>query len=304
MLDLNDFRYLVEVVDRGGFSAAARSLERPTSTISWRIQQLERDLGLTLLVRTSRRVTLTDAGEEFYSHAVAMLDRANEAEEVMRGRLTEPAGTVRYSVAIATAEFGMADMICSFLARYPKIELVAHVSDQSVDIVADRYDFAIRAHSVPLPNSALVQRSLADAPWYLLASPDYLQRFGTPRLPIDLSGHQTLFVKRDNAPVVWRMRHETGAIEPEVITLKPRVHCACMVTLKRGAETGLGIVALPAFTCRAEMRDGRLKRVLPEWVAADSTISVLMPNRRGMSAAARAFFDHIVTEFPEAMRLP
>jgi DNA-binding transcriptional LysR family regulator len=101
LLDLNDFRYFVEVVDRGGFSAAGRALERPTSTISYRIQQLELELGLTLLARTSRRVAMTEAGEEFYHHALGILERAAEAENGMRGKTTEPNGTVRYTVAVA-----------------------------------------------------------------------------------------------------------------------------------------------------------------------------------------------------------
>ena len=178
MIDLNDFRFFVEVVDRGGFSAAAQALERPTSTVSFRIQQLERELGLTLLARTSRSVVMTQAGEELYEHASAMLERANEAEAVMRGRRNDPKGIVRYTVAVAVAQFTMLDMLISFWEQYPEVKLVQHVTDSQVDLVADRYDVAIRAHSRSLPDSQLVQRPLAEVPWHLFASPGYVEKLG------------------------------------------------------------------------------------------------------------------------------
>ncbi|UQA59889.1 LysR family transcriptional regulator [Polyangium aurulentum] len=303
MLDLNDFRYFVEVADKGGLSAAARSLQRPISTISYRIQQLERELGLTLLARTSRRLTLTDCGEEFYAHAVSTLERAAEAELAMRSRCTEPAGTVRYSVAVAIAQFAMPEMITAFVAQYPKVELVQHTGDANVDIVADRFDFAIRAHSGALPDSTLVQRPLADVRWHLFAAPDYLKEAGTPETPADLAGHQTLFMKRDHVAPAWRLRREADSAQVVQVVLRPRMQGACMVTLKRAAEARLGVVALPAYVCREEVKAGHLQRVLPAWVAGDSTITALMPSRRGMTAATRAFIEHIAAAFPAAVRL-
>lgn len=303
MLDLNDFRYFVEVIDRGSLSAAGRALKRPVSTISYRIQQLELELGLTLLARTSRRVTLTEAGEEFYGHAVATLARASEAESAMRCRSTEPKGTVRYTVSVATAQFAMTEMMASFLAKYPKVNLVQHASDVQVDIVADRYDFAIRAYSGVLPDSTMVQRPLAQAPWHLFATPGYVCASGAPQTPDELLRCDALFVMRDNVAPVWHLRHATDQAQTARIDLRPRMEGTCMVTLKRACEAGLGVVALPAYVCRDEVKAGRLQRVLPDWIAAESTISALMPSRRGMSAAARAFIDHLVEAFPEAVRL-
>ena len=124
MLDLNDFYYFVQIVDRGGFTSAARTLGTPKSTLSYRIHQLEEGLGVRLLNRTSRRFGMTDAGEEFYRHAVAMLQQAEQAENVMRLRLSEPSGTVRFTVGVAVAQFGMRDMIIGFMAKYPKVNLV------------------------------------------------------------------------------------------------------------------------------------------------------------------------------------
>ncbi len=303
MLDLNDIRYFVEVADRGGLSAAARALEKPVSTVSYRIQQLERELGLTLFARTSRHVTLTESGTEFYIYAAATLAKAEEAEHAMRSRSTEPSGPVRFTVAIAIAQFAMPEMISSFLAKYPKVDLVQHAGDTSVDIVAERFDFAIRAYSGALPDSALVQRPLAQVPWHLFATPEYSNAHGTPDTPADLAGHSTLFMKRDHVPPVWHLRHERSVDETAEIALHPRLLASCVVTLKRAVEAQIGIAALPAYICRDEVKVGRLQRILPDWVAADSTISALMPSRRGMTAATRAFIDHIAEAFPRAVRI-
>src|ERR1700684_677100 len=120
VLDLNDFFYFVQVVDRGGFTAGGRPLRIPKSTLSHRIQRLEAELGVRLLNRTSRRFAMTDAGEEFYRHAVVMLRDAELAENAIRHRLTEPTGTVRCTAAMATMQFAMCDILADFLGLHPK----------------------------------------------------------------------------------------------------------------------------------------------------------------------------------------
>ena len=161
MLDLNDFYYFVQVAERGGFTAAARAVRLPKSTLSHRVQQLEAGLGVRLLNRTSRRFGMTEAGSEFYRYAVVVLQEAERAETAMRHRLTEPAGTVRCTAAVATMQFAMCEIIADFLIRYPNVNMVAHATANLVDIVADNFDVAVRSHSGPLPDSTLVQRTLA-----------------------------------------------------------------------------------------------------------------------------------------------
>jgi DNA-binding transcriptional LysR family regulator len=303
VLDLNDFRFFVEVVDRNGFSAAGRALDRPTSTISYRIQQLERELGLTLLQRTSRRVSMTPAGEEFYDHATAMLERASEAEQAMRDRATHSTGVVRYTVAAAVAQFAMSDMIVDFLVQHPTVELVQHAGDEPVDIISEGYDFAIRAHAGLLPDSTLIQRPLAEVTFQIFAAPHYLDRLGRPTSPDDLARYDTLFMRRDNVSPIWRLKREGGKGDIVQMALRPLMTGACVVTLKRAAEAGLGLIALPGVCCRDELADGRLERVLPGWIAGESTVTALMSNRRGISGAARAFLDHLAHHFPHAVSL-
>src|SRR6266403_1959225 len=288
MLDLNDFFYFVQVVDRGGFTAAGRELRIPKSTLSRRLQELEKSLGVRLLNRTSRRFGMTDAGSEFYRHAVATLREAEQAETAMRHRLHEPSGTVRCTASIATMQFAVSEVVSSFLAKHPKVTVVAHATNQLVDLVGERYDVAIRAHSGPLPDSTLVQQTLAPAPWFLFAGSAYLDANETPHTPQDLRSHPSLFMMRTGLAPVWRLRHSSKAKEV-VMPLAPRLLSDDMIGLKQAAIAGLGIVALPGYVCREDVRSGALRRILPAWLAGDSTITALIPYRQGLLPSVRAF---------------
>ena len=303
MLDLNDFFLFVQVVDRGGFTAASRALRIPKSTLSHHIQQLEARLGVRLLNRTSRRFGMTDVGREFYRHAAAMLEHAEEAESATRQRLTELKGTVRFTVAVATAEFAMNEIVSEFLARYPLVNLIGSATDDFVDIVGQNYDVAVRAHSAPLPDSTLVARTLAPAPWYLFAGAGYLDARGAPQTPQDLAKHPSLFMTRFNVAPEWRLRRAKDAGKEVVLSLAPRLIHSDMVTLKHAATRGLGIVALPGYVCRADVRSGALRRVLPEWIAGDSTLTALVPHRQGLLPAVRAFVDCLAAELPRMVAL-
>jgi DNA-binding transcriptional LysR family regulator len=301
VLDLNDFFLLVQVVDRGGFTAAGRTLRMPKSTLSHRIQQLETNLGVRLLNRTSRRFGMTDAGQEFYRHAVAMLREAEQAETAIRHRLSEPTGVVRCTAGVATMQFAMRDIVADFLVRYPKVNVVAHATDQYVDIVGENYDVAVRAHSDPLPDSTLVQRTLAPAPWFLFAGSAYLDAGEAPQTPQDLQKHPSLFMMREGVPPVWRLRHSSKAKNDVVMPLTPRLLSDDMIALKQAAIAGLGIVALPGYVCREDVRSGALRRVLPTWLAGDSTFTALIPYRQGLLPSVRVFVDYLAAELPKAV---
>jgi DNA-binding transcriptional LysR family regulator len=299
MLDLNDFRYFVRIVECGGLTAASRNLNVPKSTISHRLQQLETALGVRLVNRTSRRLSMTDAGDVFYRHAVAMLERADLAESAVRERLAEPSGTIRFTTAVATSLFAMRQILPDFIHRYPKINVIQHVSDEQVDIAGGSYDLALRSHSSPLSDSTLVQRTLAPAPWFLFAAPGYLARNGVPLVPEELAGHETLVMLRHNSPMAWKLRH---AMHGEtIVALKPRLAGNDMVTLKQAAQDGLGIVALPAYVCNEDVRSGALQRVLPDWLAGQASITAVIPFRQGMLPSVRAFLDFLVERIPQVV---
>ena len=307
MLDLSDFFYFAQVVDRSGFTAAGRMLRIPKSTLSHRIQRLEIELGVKLLNRTSRRFAMTDAGEEFYRHAVVVLHDAELAESAIRNRLTEPTGTVRCTAATATMQFAMGNIMVDFLFRYPKVNVVAHATDQNVDIIGENYDVTIRAHSDPLPDSTVVstvvQRALTPAPWLLFAGSAYLDANEAPKTPEDLRNHLSLFMMRTGVAPVWRLRRSGKAEDEVVMSLTPRLLCGDMIAPKQAAIAGLGGVVLPGYICREDVRLGTLRQVLPAGLAVDSTITALIPYRRGLLPSERVFIDHLSAELPKRVLL-
>jgi DNA-binding transcriptional LysR family regulator len=302
MLNLNDFFYFVQVVERGGFTAAGRTLGMPKSTLSYRIQQLESELGVRLLNRTSRHFGPTQAGEEFYRHALNTVRSAEEAEALVRRRLKEPSGIIRITAAIGTAQFALREILMKFLHEHPRINLVEQVTSRQVDLLAENIDVAIRAHSGPLPDSTLVRRTLARAPWILVAGTETLRKMRAPQAPQDLEQFPTLAVWRANIAPVWRLRPHSqahGSKGEVILTLAPRLVSNDMSTLKRAAAEGMGIVALPAYICKRELRSGELSRVLPRWIADESTFTALLPHRRGLLPAIRIFVEYLALHLPK-----
>jgi DNA-binding transcriptional LysR family regulator len=300
MLELRDLFYFVQVVDRGGFTSASRSLRIPKSTLSGRVQRLEASLGVRLLNRTSRRFGVTEIGREFYDHALTALEKAGIAEDSVRQHLTEPSGIVRITTPAAIAQFALRDLLPNFMARYPKVRIVQYATDVQLDIVAEGFDLALRGHSSPLPNSTLVQRTVARVPWLLFAGPGYLDRTGTPERPGDLARHDAIALARDSA-ATWRLQRAEA--KEVVIPIQTRFASNDMVALKQAACAGLGIVALPGYVCWPEVKTGALKQVLPGWIASDSSITALMPYRHGLLPAVRALVDYLAAEFPRAVAI-
>jgi DNA-binding transcriptional LysR family regulator len=198
-------------------------------------------------------------------------------------------------------QFAMRDMLPDFLSLYPKVNVVAHATDRIVDIVGENYDVAVRAHSNPLPDSNLVQRTLTPAPWFLFAGSAYLDSNKAPETPRDLQKHPSLFMMRTGVAPVWRLRHSSKARDQVVLPLAPRLLGDDMIGLKRAAIKGLGVVALPGYVCRDEVRSGALRRVLPTWLAGDSTITALVPYRQGLLPSVRVFLNHLAIEFPKVV---
>jgi len=300
MLDLNDLYYFVHAVEKKGISAAARALDLPKSTVSRRILALEAALGVRLIQRTTRRFAVTDIGQEFYAGAVATLIEAEAAENVVRQRMAEPRGTIRFSCPVALAQLGLAALIPRFMMLYPRIRIIQHATNGLVDPVQDGFDVCMRAHSTSLPGSTLVQRHLADIPWYLFAGPTYLSRKGTPASPEDLVAHEGVGLRQSEETHVWSLTHEGDPDKKATVAYSPCLQSDDMGTLKVAARTQ-GIVALPGYVGRKEVENGLLVRVLPQWHAGIATVSMLMPSRRGLLPSVRVFIDFLSTHVPSAV---
>jgi DNA-binding transcriptional LysR family regulator len=187
-----------------------------------------------------------------------------------------------------------------FIEEHPKISLVEYLTSRQIDLLAENFDVAVRAHSGALADSTLVSRTLAVAPWILVAGADFLERAGLPKTPEDLKQFPGLFVWRANTTPAWCLQAPGGRIDA-IQPLTPRLISNDMSTLKRAASAGLGIVALPAYVCKRELRSGELTRVLPGWLAGESTFTALLPHRRGLLPAVKIFVDYLARYLPDTV---
>jgi DNA-binding transcriptional LysR family regulator len=301
MFDLNDMYYYVQIVDHKSVTLAARALSLPKSTISYRMNQLETELGVKLVNRTSRQFAVTEVGREFYQYAKTILHEACEAERAVRQRLTLPFGILRISVAVATAQFATRTLLPAFSRLYPQVRLLERTSDVETDIVSGGFDMAIRSRTLPLQDSILIQRPLAPTPWMLFCSPTLCERPSALRNPEELRNLPSIFMVREGVPYRWSLRHNDG--EVVTMSLSPVLMADCMLTLKEAAIAGVGVVALPGYVCKDEVKSGRLVRVLPEWTAGDAHLTALIPNGQQQLPAVRALLDYLVAEIPGIVAL-
>ncbi|HCL66395.1 MAG TPA: LysR family transcriptional regulator [Rhizobium sp.] len=285
----NDLHIFVQAVDNGGFAAAARHLGVPKSTISKRVAELEADLGIRLIHRTSRSFVLTDVGRDFYDHARAAVIEAEAAESVVQRRQAEPQGTVRITASVPVAQFQLADRLPALARAYPKLDLQLHVTDRFVDLIREGFDIAIRSHFAPLADSDLMQRRMKVERITPVASPDYLALRGTPAHPEDLAGHDGLLT--GPASRTWHLKDEEGR-EVQVTPTARLIADESSVLLK-AAAAGLGIACLPEVISAASLESGDLMRVLSGWAAGSVTSTILTPHRRGQLPAVRAVIDFL-----------
>ncbi|WP_300543915.1 LysR substrate-binding domain-containing protein [Maricaulis sp.] len=299
-MDLNDYYYFVHVVEKQGFASAGRALGVPKSRLSRHIAQLEDRLGARLIQRTSRQFVVTDVGMAFYNHARTALDAIEAAETTVRQKTHDLSGRVRLSCSVGIAQFALSRILADFLEENPKVDVIQNVTNQAIDLVESGMDIALRGHAGPLPDSTLIQTKLAATPWHLFAAPAYLDRAGHPETPDALLGHAGLKIGWKPETGQWTL-HGGGDVTAS-IPFQPRLCSDDMLSLKQAAARGLGIVALPAYVCRDDEASGRLVRVLPDWIAGDAQISLLMPSRQGILPAVEALAGFLRRSLPEIVR--
>ena len=209
-MDLNDAFYFVQVVEKGGFSAASRALNIPKSRLSRRVKQLEDDLGVRLLQRTSRVVTTTDIGEEFYRHAQDALARFEGAETAVRRKTNRIEGVVTVSCSVGMAQFALDQILPRFLLDNPGVTVVQRASNQMEDLVKGGIDVAIRGHRDTLPDSSLIQVRLAQVEWHLFCSPEYRDKSIRSDEPAVLAHHPALVLGRPREAHQWLLTDHKG----------------------------------------------------------------------------------------------
>lgn len=290
--DLNDLYYYVQVVDHGGFAQAGRALGVPKSKLSRRIGKLEERLGVRLIQRSSRSFSVTELGQVYYGRCRAMLVEADAAQTVIESTHAEPCGIVRLSCPIGLLHAHVGEMLADFAALYPGVSVQLTGINRAVDVVAEGLDLAIRVRPLPLDDSDLAMRVLGYAAQYLVASPALIERHGMPRSPVDLVPWPSLGHGPGQA---WTLLGGDGAQAAQ--HHEPKFMTTDMLTLRQAAIAGIGVVQLPAMMVRAELADGRLVRLLPDWAPRREIIHIVFPSRRGLLPSVRALIDFLAERF-------
>lgn len=291
---LTEMMTFAKVVETRSFSAAAQALATSKSLVSKQVSNLESALGVRLLQRTTRRMSLTEIGAAYYEHCARIAQEIDAASETVTQLQAEPRGVLRLTTPVIFASLHLAPAVQSFLEKHDQVEVELDATDRVIDIVEEGYDLAIRITGNPAPG--MVARKIAPVRWVTCASPEYLERHGTPRTPQELAQHHCLVYQ--GIPALhsgWR--YVVGNREVAI-----HVHGKCRVNnsevLLQLALGGVGIVLFPTYILGHHLKSGKLKVILPDAVANPdmSLYATYLPNRY-MQPKVRAFIDHMMEHF-------
>jgi DNA-binding transcriptional LysR family regulator len=296
MLDLNDIAMFVQVVHCGSFAEAARRLGMPPNTVSRRIQQLETRLGTRLLQRSTRKLTLTSAGQGFHERCVGAVDDLLEAGQDLITGSSEPSGRVRVAAPADFFDFFEMAWVSEFLTAYPRVRLDFVLSDAKADLIAEQIDVAFRGG--PLRDSGYVGRQILDPRSVgMVASPDYLAARGSPRTLQDLASHDCVISAHPGGHATW---HLIGPKGEEEIQVTGRFSGNTAQSLRKAAVAGLGIALLPPLMAKLEVDAGVLVPVLPQYQPNGYGLNVLYPSRRQLPPAVSAFIGLVIRKMNAA----
>jgi DNA-binding transcriptional LysR family regulator len=296
--DFNAARVLVRVVHEGSFRSAARALGMPKTTVSRKIAELEEQLGAQLLHRTTRTLSLTDAGAAFVEEAEGAIARLEAAETAVSELQREPRGKLRVTTTVPLGQAFLAPIVIDFLEVYPSVEVVLHLTDRAVDLVAERFDVALRTGA--LPDSTLMARRVVSGGYQVVASPDYLARRGTPERPSELAAHACLRFAKLGASVRTTWPFGKGKRAVEVAVSGPFVSDD-FVSLRTAAERGLGIARLPTLIVQESLRAGRLVTLLDAHAAPPMPMHLVYVGGRHLPSRTRAFLDFVEPRLVRAL---
>ncbi|RDK05363.1 LysR substrate-binding domain-containing protein [Cupriavidus lacunae] len=298
--DLNDLRLFAEVVERGSFTAAARSLGLQTSKLSRRVRALEEELGVRLLNRTSRSLSLTETGRQFHQHCLALVAESRAAKEIVDQTRTRPQGTVRISCPVALLSSGIAEIISQFMRDNPQVQVLVDATNRHVDVIEEGLDFAIRVRLPPLEDSGLAVRQLGMSTFVLVASPNLVERYAAPTSMEALKHWPTLSMANNSERYVWNLVDASG--QPVSLVHQPRLATDDIASLRIAATLGVGAALLPREFVDDDLQSGRLQHLLPELASKPGLIHAIFPTRRGMVPAVRHLLDALVVGYENLNR--
>ena len=290
------FNAFAKVVELGSFAAAADRLALSTSAVSRQVAELEAHLEVRLLNRTTRRLSLTEAGQAFYERCVQLLADLEETEAAVRSEAVVPKGTLRVTCGVTFGERHLAPAVAEFAGRHPQVAFDIDLSDRAVDLVEEGFDLAIRIG--PVGAQALVARRIADTQLVCCAAPAYLASRPPLLTPDDLQQHACFAYTYAATASAWTFEARDGTRHTPRISFRHRANNGRMLAAM--AVAGVGIALEPDFIVADEVRAGRLVRVLPDHQPPRSPISAVYPSRRHLSAKGRSFVDFLAERYAGA----
>nr|WP_315204936.1 LysR family transcriptional regulator [uncultured Albidiferax sp.] len=288
---ISAMRVFSEVVTRGSFTAAAETLGMSRAMVTRHIAELERWLGTRLLQRSTRRLSLTEAGEACVARSRQLLELVNDVEQVVGQRDSEPHGPIRITASVALGQTHLAPALVAYLARYPRTRVDLQLGDQTLNMVEERIDLAVRITNEIDP--ALIARKLSVCRAVVCAAPDYLARVGTPRTLDDLAAHNCLSYSRFTKSQ-WNLGRD--GVETAV-QVSGNLSANEASTLLQAVLAGGGVSMLPTFMVAPMLRSGALVTVLPEWQPAALGIYGVYVSRRHQPATLRTLLDFLAAQW-------
>lgn len=292
-MDLPSLQAFVKVVQTGSFTRAAQALDTQKAHLSRVVSQLERELGVRLLQRTTRSLSLTEVGRELFERAVGILASVEDAQRAVQSVHGEPRGTLRLSCGVEFGMIAVSAWIGQYLARHSQVRVDADFTGRLVDIVHEGYDLAIRVG--PLADSSLAARKLGELAYGLFAAPHYLARRDTPKQPGDLLAHEVLAFAGGSHQATWTLLRQGQATRVE---LQPRLKANNVFAVRDAAVHGLGVALLPLMVATPAIERGDLHAVLPEWAPPPVPVHAVFASARYLTPKVRSFIDLAV----QAMR--
>jgi DNA-binding transcriptional LysR family regulator len=291
-MELAALTALVRVVQAGSFTRAAEAMHTQKAHLSRVVANLERELGVRLLERTTRSLSLTEMGREIFERAVGILGAVEDAERAAQRMLAEPRGVLKLTCGVEFGMIAVSGWIDGYLQRHPQVSVEADFTGRVIDIVHEGFDLAIRVGE--LPDSRLTARRIGELQYGLYASPGYLSRRGAPVSPEELVQHDLLVFSAGSHRLGWRLARggETRRIEAPA-----RLRINNSFAVCDAAVRGLGIAQLPAIVAKQALAADRLVPVLPEWRPAAVPVHALFPSSRYLTPKVRSFIDHAVASF-------
>jgi len=293
--NLNDMFLFAKVVEHGGYSAAAAALGMQASLLSRHIKALETRLGVRLLNRTTRRISVTDAGLTYYGHCAAVVAEAQAAEDAIEHTRSTPQGLVRFSCPAAMLRTGVGDIVVDYLAAHPLVRIAIDATGRRVDVVEEGFDFALRVRAPPLEDSDLAVRVLRTAKLVMVASPGVFDAWARPADIDEAARLPTVAMTRKGDRHSWTVLDAQGA-QRSVVHV-PRLAVDDFFALRMAVLRGLGLALIPQEIVAADIAAGALEALLPDLVYPGGIVHAVFPSRRGLVPAVRGLLDALVAHF-------